>query len=158
MMRKKDKIEELMDTMDQPEVNVSLHQQQFRLTVLNARKSAIAGVVLLILPFLFLSGVVLKHYLQIDFGILTSVYEWIGQLDEQFGDNSLLNWLLRAFLTLGPLAAIAVNLLAVTHASIDKTTRELIISFKLKWLNWLIILLCTSVFIIFFLYLLIENA
>ena len=32
----------------------------------------------LILPLLFLGGVILKHYLHIDFGLLTFVYNWIG--------------------------------------------------------------------------------
>lgn len=112
----------------------------------------------MILPLLFLSGVVLKHYLHIDLGILTSVYVWIGDLDQKYGDNSILNWLIRILLTIGPLVAIALNLMAVTHVRLEKATKEIVLSFKLKWLNWMIVLSCTTVFAIFFLYLLVENA
>lgn len=157
MSNKQDKIEDILKNIEQPLVDVNKHHREFRLTLLNTKKSAITGVILLILPFLFLSGVVLKHYMQIDFGILTSVYEWIGMLDQKYGDNSILNWLIRIFLTIGPLVAIALNLLAVTHARIEKASRELVISFKMKWLNWLIIFICTTVFVIFFLYLVVEN-
>ena len=158
MDNKKDKTQDIMENIKQPLVNVSKHQKEFRLTVLNTKKSAIAGAVFLLLPFLFLSGVVLKHYMQIDFGVLTSVYEWIGARDQQYGDKSILNWSIRILLIIGPLVAIALNLLAVTHARIEKANKELILSFKLKWLNWLIILICTTVFVIFFLYLFLENA
>jgi hypothetical protein len=148
---------DIMENVEQPSVDVSNHQREFRLTLLNTKKSAITGAILLVLPFLFLSGVVLKHYMQIDFGILTSVYEWIGMIDEKYGDNSILNWIIRISLTIGPLVAIALNLLAVTHARIEKANRELVLSFKMKWLNWLVILICSGVFAIFFLYLMIEN-
>ncbi|SMO51054.1 hypothetical protein SAMN06265379_102108 [Saccharicrinis carchari] len=146
-----------MRNIEQPSVDVSKHQREFRLTLLNTRKSAIAGAVFLVLPFLFLSGVVLKHYMQIDFGFLTSVYEWVGVIDQKYGDNSILNWIIRMLLTIGPLAAIVLNLMAVTHARTEKVNRELVLSIKMKWLNWLIILICTTVFAIFFLYLLVEN-
>jgi hypothetical protein len=154
----RNKIHDIMENLEQPTIDVSKHQREFRLTLLNTKKSAITSSILLILPFLFLSGVVLKHYMQIDFGFLTSVYEWIGMLDQKYGDNSILNWIIRILLTIGPLAAIALNLLAVTHVRYERTIKELVLSFKMKWLNWLIILICSSVFAIFFLYLLVENA
>jgi hypothetical protein len=155
---KKDKIEVIMENLEPPTVEVNQHQKEFRLTLLNTKKSAIAGAILLILPLLFLSGVILKHYLQIDFGILTSVYEWIGKIDQQYGDSSILNWVIRALLTLGPLAAIGINLLAVIHFRIEKSQKEIILSIKMKWLNWLIILVCSTIFAVFFLNLVVENA
>jgi hypothetical protein len=157
MNNEKNKIEDIMESIEQPAFDVSKHQREFRLTLLNTKKSAIAGAVLLILPLLFFSGVVLKHYMHIDFGLLTSVYEWIGMLDQKYGDSSILNWVIRILLTIGPLAAIALNLMAVTHVRYERTNRELVLSFKMKWLNWLIILICTTIFAIFSLYLIIEN-
>lgn len=158
MSNKKSKIEDIMENMEQPTVDVAKHQREFRLTLLNTKKSAITGVILLVLPFLFLSGVVLKHYMQIDFGLLTSVYEWIGTLDQKYGDHSILNWMIRVSLTIGPLMAIVLNLLSVTHIRFEKVNKELVLSFKLKWLNWTIISVCTIIFLIFFFYLLFENA
>lgn len=147
-----------MANMEQPRIDVSQHQKEFRVTLFNTKKSAITGAVLLILPFLFLSGVVLKHYLQIDLGILTSVYVWITNMDQRYGDHSILNWIIRILLTIGPLVAIAFNILAITHVRFEKAQKEIVLSFKLNWINWLIILICTIVFAVFFLYLLVENA
>lgn len=158
MNNKTTKMEIIMENLEQPTVDVSTHQNEFRLTLLNTKKSAIAGAIFLILPFLFLSGVIFKHYMHLNLSFLTSVYEWIGMYDQKYGDNSILNWLIRILLTIGPLIAIALNLLAVTHVRFEKKNRELVLSFKMKWLNWLIILICTSVFVSFFLYLIVENA
>ena len=153
----KTNIEEIMRNIERPIIDVSTHQQEFRLTLLNTKKSAVLGIALLILPLLFLSGVILKHYLQIDFGILTSVYEWIGDMDHKYGNNSILNWIIRILLIFGPLVAIGINLISILHMRYEKATKEIVISLKLKWLNWTIITVCSTIFVIFFIYLVIEN-
>ena len=147
-----------MEHLEQPSVNVDAHQKEFRLTLLNTKKTAILGIVLLILPLLFLSGVVLKHYMGVDFGFLTSVYEWIGNMDQKYGDSSIVNWMIRLLLLVGPLVAIGINLVSILHVRFEKTHREVVMSFKLKWLNWIIILVCCIIFATFFFYLLVENA
>ena len=147
-----------MEHLEQPSVNVDAHQKEFRLTLLNTKKTAILGIVLLILPLLFLSGVVLKHYMGVDFGFLTSVYEWIGNMDQKYGDSSIVNWMIRLLLLVGPLVAIGINLISMLHVRFEKTHREVVMSFKLKWLNWIIILVCCVIFATFFFYLLVENA
>ena len=157
MEYEKNKIEELMENLEQPTVDVSHHRQEFRLTLLNTKKSGILGLILLILPFLFLSGVIFKHYLQIDLGILTIVYEWIGDIDQEYGDSSILNLVIRFFLIIGPLIAIGINLMAILHIRYEKYQKEIVISLKFKWLNWIIIITCSTIFAIFFLYLIIEN-
>ena len=151
-------MEEQLENLKSPHINVSQHQQAFRVTLLNTRKSAYAGILFLILPLLFLSGVIFKHYLQIDLGILTSVYVWIGEVDRKFGDNSVLNWIIRLLLLFGPVIAVGINLLSITHVRYEKATQEVVLSFKLKWLNIGIILISGLFFSIFFLYLVAENS
>lgn len=153
----KHKIEKIMENMEQPIIDVSSHQREFRLTLLNTKKSAIVGIVLLILPLLFLSGVIFKHYLQIDLGIFTSVYEWIGDIERKYGDSSALNWIIRILLLFGPLVAIGINLISILHMHYEKPQKEIVISLKVKLLNWAIIGMCSTIFIIFFLYLIMEN-
>lgn len=115
------------------------------------------GGIFLILPLLFLSGVVFKYYLQIDFKILLFVYEWIENLDRQYGDDSILNWIIRLLLILGPLFAIGINFISILHIRYEKANREIIMTFRLRWLNWIIIILCSIIFLIFFAYLILEN-
>ncbi len=146
-----------MEKMQLPSVDVHKHQQEFRTALLSTKKTALLGTVLLILPLFFLGGVLLKHYLNIDFGLVTAVYQWIGDLDRRYGDSSVLNWIIRILLLFGPLIAMAVNLLAVVHIRYEKPRAEIIMSLKLKWTNWLIIGLCGVIFSVFFLYLVVEN-
>ncbi len=146
-----------MKDLKPPTINVSHHQKEFRLTLFNTKRSALLGGVFLILPLLFLSGVIFKHYLQIDFKILTWVYEWIGNLDKQYGDNSILNWIIRSLLILGPLFAIGINFISILHIRYEKASKEIIMAIKLKWLNWIIIILCSIIFLVFFSYLVLEN-
>ena len=157
MKPEKKNIEEIMKNLSLPVIDVNQHQKEFRLTLLNTKKSAFLWVLLLILPFLFLSGVILKHYLKIDFGFLTSVYDWIGLIDHKYGDSSILNWIIRILLLFGPLVAVGVNLLSILHVRYEKKSREIFISVKVKWLNWLIISICAIIFLVFFSYLIFEN-
>jgi len=143
--------------MKVPTVDVSHHQSEFRITLFNTKKSAVLGLIFLILPLLFLSGVVLKHYLQIDFGIFTSVYEWIGNMDQEYGDGSLLNWVIRFLLLFGPLLAIGINLISIVYIRHEPISKEILISIKLKWVNLVIIFSCFFIFFIFFSYLILEN-
>ena len=143
--------------MEQPNLDVHAHQKEFRLTLLNTKRSSIAGIILLILPFIFLSGVTFNHYLDIHIPVIGHIYEWITDMDRQFGDNSALNWIVRLSLLFGPLIAGAINLMAITHIRWEKVQKELIISFKMRWQNVLIIGICFFIFSIFFTYLTFAN-
>jgi len=157
MMEQKE-FEKKMENLNVPKLKVTEHQQAFRATLMNTKKSLFWGVIFLILPFLFLSGVLLKHYLEVDAWIFTGVYEWIGEQDRLYGDRSLVNWIIRLLLLFGPLVAIAFNLFAILHIQYDRTLKEIIIAVKLRWLNLAIVFLCSLIFGVFFLYLVIENS
>lgn len=151
-----EEFEEELRNMKTPTVDVSQHQQQFKIALLNTRKSATLGLLLLLSPLMFLWGVVFKHYLKIDLGIITFFYSWTGSLPDD--DSSILSWMIRFLLLGGPPLAIALNLLAILHFSYDRKLGEVNLSIKLKWLNIAIILVCSLLFTIFFLYLIVENA
>ncbi|MDW3649326.1 MAG: hypothetical protein R8P61_19820 [Bacteroidia bacterium] len=155
-MEEKD-LHNILEEMEQPKLDVNAHQNEFRLPLLNTKRSSLAGIILLILPFIFLSGVIFNHYLEIHIPIIGHIYEWITDVDRQFGDNSALNWSIRLLLLFGPLIAGAINLMAITHIRWEKLEKELIISFKMRWQNVLIIGICFFIFSIFFTYLTFSN-
>lgn len=155
-MEKQD-LENMMDKMNIPKVEIPEYQKEFRTRLLSTKKSAMIGVLLLITPFLFLVGVIFKHYLQIDLGILTALYEYIASLDAKYGDDSIINWVFRFLLLGGPLVAVLYNLFAIVHVRYEKNLKEVIIGIKIKWVNISIILICKIIFFIFVLYLIIEN-
>lgn len=157
METKQDDFEDMFEEVIPPTINIPHHKKEFRLALLDTKKSAAIGAVFLILPLLFLSGVILKHYLQMDFGLFTLVYEWIGRIDREYGDNSILNWIVRILLLFGPLFAVGINLLSILHVRYENLTKEIVIAIKLKPINCLIVITCTLIFSIFFLYLTLEN-
>jgi len=145
--------EKKMENLSTPEIRSESRKNQLKLTLLNAKKSAYVGFVLIILPFLFAFANIFKYQLGIDLGFLSAFVTWIGSFD----DTPVINWVLRILLLGGPIVAVLVNLLAITHFQIDKHSNEFIITFKLKWLNITIILFCCFVLLIFILYLVAEN-
>lgn len=152
------KIDKVMENINLPEVEVPQHQREFRVRLLNTKKSTIGSTLFLILPFLFLTGVLFKHYLKLDFWLFTGVFNFIGELDSKYGDQSILNWVFRFLLLAGPPLAVLVSIMGILHLRYDKLQKELIIGLKIKWVNISIILSASLIFIIFFTYLIFENA
>lgn len=150
---------EFMDKMEnlaKPEIISESFQRKLKITILNTQKSAVFGIFLVIIPFLFAVGAIFKHELGLDFKIFTWLFDFIATIDPD-SDSSVLSWIIRSVLLGGPLLAIFINLLAILHFHYDKTAKEILITLKLKWQNLAIILFCSSVFMIFFIYLLVEN-
>lgn len=147
-----------MKKVNPPTVDTPSHRHELRTTLLNAKRSSILSLLFLLLPVLFFSGVIFKHYLHMNMGLLTSVYEWITFHDTTYGDRSVLNWIIRLLLTLGPLVAMGLSLLGILHVSYSKEIRELTFSIKIRWLNLTVVLIGLFIFATFFLYLVVENA
>lgn len=145
-----------MENLAKPDIVSESHKRQLKIALLNTRKSAIFGVLLVIAPFLFAFGAIFKHQLGLDFKIFTWFFEFIAAIDPD-SDNSVLSWTIRSVLLGGPVIAIIINLLAILHFQFDKIAKEVQVTMKLKWANIVIILFCSSVFLIFFGYLLVEN-
>ncbi|MDN5201857.1 hypothetical protein QQ008_10800 [Fulvivirgaceae bacterium BMA10] len=153
MMDKKE-FNKKMEELETPEVHPQRHQKQFKMYLINTKKSATFGILFILTPFLFLFGVLFKYYLKIDFGIFTGFQEWLISLE----DISLFATFMVRFLLLGgPLIAILINLIAILHFQYDSIAKEISLTIRIKWLNILIIALCTLIMSIFFFYLLVEN-
>jgi len=142
-MKDKDEFLKQMETLQLPDIDPSLHQQKVKMTIMNAERSAVLGVWLLIVPVYVL------------FCLLMSAY-----FHNKTFDNWAFGWALKAMfskwwdpgniiLIAGPFASIIVNTLALINVQYHKLkplqgkANELVISIKLKPLN--IILLLVSI-------------
>ena len=143
-----------MGNLQSPDFANEIHKRQLKLTLLNTRKSATFGVLLLLTPFLFASGMILKYNLGIDFGLFTWFPSWLVSLEEK---SIILTFIIRFLLLGGPLVAVLLNLLSILHFQFDGGANEVQISIKLKWLNIAVVISCSVVLMIFFFYLLVEN-
>lgn len=139
--------------MSRPEVTAPLHQQQLKLTLLSTRKTAAMSVWLVAAPCFFLFCVLMKYFFGVNLHVLDTFFDMISELD-----RSPSGWWLNPLLFLVlPLLALATNLLAVMHVQLDKIQRELILTFKWQWANWLLIGISLLIIGLISTYLITEN-
>ena len=146
-----------MDNLEKPKIDISRHKEALRIRLLNSKRSSRLGLVLMALPCLFLFGLLIKEYLGLDIGLLTYIYDVVSENDRRYGDTSVVNWLFRLLVLGGIPLAIYLNISSLLYIRYEKDSRELFISFKIKWLNILVALAGLMVFLIFFGYLITEN-
>ena len=145
----KEALEKTLTTMQRPGGMNEEHQQQLKFTLLNAKRTAWWGTLLVILPALFLLGVFLKYVLGAGF-IFDPLDKYIfGPLT-----HSKYKFLEPLVLFLLPLFVLVINIMAITHFSLKRSKEhiDVLISIKRKWWNWLIIFISAIIVIIIFLY------
>ncbi len=148
-----DEFSKKLQEMHKPDIESPTHQVQLKITLLNAKRSANIGLILVILPCLFLAAVFIKYFLHIDLPSFSSLEEWMSKKDQ----NIIIKLLFPLLLIGAPLLALIFNLLAILHFDLDKKANELIITFKIKWFNIFVSLICLFILFCFFLYAVGEN-
>lgn len=128
-----------------------------KVPLLKTRVSSWVSWLFALVPALFLMGVGLNHYLGIAFTPLTGFYNWVNNMDQLYGDRSVINWIIRFLLLGGPLVIIFVNLLAILHVLYAREQKELIITLRMRARNILWIAISVLVFLLFAGYLVFEN-
>lgn len=139
-------LEQKLAGLTRPDPTNDMHKQQLRLTLLNARRTAWWGTLLVIIPALFLLGVFLKYVL--GFGLVFDPLE-----EYIFGpivNSQNTRFLEPLFLFVIPLTALVINVLSITHFSNQPT--EVVISVKKRWMNWLIVAISGGIVSVIFLY------
>lgn len=149
----KEEFEKKMENLSSPQFEPQHHQEQFKATLMNAKRSASLGIYLLALPTIFFVGMIFKTYFGVHLGIFALITELIAAGDKV----PILNWVLRILLLGGPFAGVVINFLAITHFHYNKALKEVNFTFKLKWRNIAILILSASILNLFFLYLIVEN-
>jgi len=134
--------------MQKPQPVSENHRMHLKLTLLNATKSATIGILIVIVPCLFLFGIVLKYMLHFDLPSFTALEEWMARMDRQ----PLAKFLVPAVLIGAPIVGLAINLLAILHFEQRKEVKELVVTVKLKWTNIIVSLVCAAILFCFFLY------
>ena len=148
-----DEFSKKLQKMHKPEIESPTHQVQLKITLLNAKRSARIGLILVILPCLFLAAVLIKYFLHINLPSFSALEEWMSEKDQ----NVIIKILFPLLLIGAPILALVLNLLSILHFSFDKKLKELIITVKLKWFNIILSLICLLILFSFFLYAVGEN-
>ena len=147
-----DELVKKLEGVKRPDLSSAVQQRQLRLVLVSARRSSWIGLVLILFPCLFILGVLLKYGLRVEIPIFSALEEKMAAID-----RSPYRYL-SIFLVAGcPLAALALNLLAITHVQIDRLRRELQVIVKLKIINLALIAVCLFILGMIFAHVVVEN-
>jgi hypothetical protein len=138
-----------MENLSIPDVDPSLHQQKVKMTIMNAERSAALGVWLIVLPAYFLICALMSaffHNKAIDSWLFGMIFSGFNK-----GTAILLDILFFGL----PIVCIIINLLAIVHVRVvhisptQRKYKEFSITIKLKFWNVLLILISTTLLILF---------
>lgn len=140
--------EKQMENLETPKTEFVKHQEILKIGMVNAKKSARIGILFILAPVLILLIAFVKIKLLVSLGIFTKL-ERMFTTSDNAGVPGYLPFILFAVL---PLIAFVINLLAVSHFYINKTTRELIITIKYRLRNILVLIISAIIIAAFFVY------
>ena len=149
----KDEIKNKLENLEVPEIGSTLHKNKLRLTLLNMQRSHKIGYALIIIPVLFLLGVLLKYIFHFNIPVFNPLESLMAEWDK----ITFLKPVFPVLYLLLPLVALLMNLLASFHFSWNSQSRELNILYRFRWSNFIIIIFSLLILLIFFLYLVTEN-
>lgn len=127
--------------IEKPAVSAESVKSQLRLTLVSARTSSTVGVVLVVVPALFIAGVVLYYGLRVPVPGFRTVEGILTRLDAQRGAP----WVAPLVLVVAPLVAFVLNVLAVLHAELDRARRELRLFIRLRPVNLAIAVIALAI-------------
>jgi hypothetical protein len=146
-------LEETLQNITLPDGDGIKNSTAFKMALLNTRRSSSIGFLFIILPCLFLAGVLITHILGFNFPLFNQVEEQMAAMDKKAG----IKWI-TPFMLIGlPIIGIAANLLAIMHFTLDRIKNELIISIKYSLRNIMVLLISFIVIGIFALYIITDH-
>lgn len=151
-MRKND-FENKMENLKIPNADFIKHQEIFKIGLLNSRKSSRIGIILLLIPVLFLFGLILRFKI----GLAINFFVAFDVLIQHLGQATCLNWFISSIILGLPVLGMIINLLAVTHFYIDKQRKEFIITFKYRLKNIIVFLISIGILIILMAFIFFES-
>lgn len=147
-----DELKNKLENLKTPEIEPR-PPEELKMTILNAKRSATLGVWFVLIPLYFLGGVLMKYIFHVNLGLIDATEELMASLDRSMA----LKWVAPLLLMGLPLAAVALNILAIVHFGFDRERRLFSVTVKLRWLNIVILAVSAGIIGIFLLYLITEN-
>jgi hypothetical protein len=131
----KDELEKNLQNISIPQLPPLKHQQQLKLSILSARKSASAGLWLLLVPFVLFASAFLRQVVK----ITVPPDSWLESYRSQWP-----SWLrIAVFLTIMivlPLIAVIINLLSIVWLQYERKQRVLNVCIRMRTINLIIII------------------
>jgi hypothetical protein len=158
-MKDEDEFLKKMENLKVPDVNPSEHQKTVKMAIMNAERSAVLGVWLIVVPCYFLFCVFMYYYFHVRMNWFGAMFNLMSNLDK----NPYLKFLSPLLLVLLPIVGIVINALSIIHVQYQKLEpgqgklREFSITVKIRIWNILLILVSLAIVCVFVGYVIIEN-
>jgi hypothetical protein len=158
-MKNEDEFLKDMENLKVPDVDVSAHQKAVKIAIMNAERSAVLGVWLIIIPCYFLFCVCMYYYFHVRTNFFEATFTLVSDLDKSSKTKFLSPLLLVGL----PIVSIVVNALAITHVTLPrvgpntKMIKEFSLTVKVKLWNILLIIISLLIVSIFLAYAIVEN-
>jgi len=138
--------EKKMENLGTPNTDFVKHQEPLKIGLANARKSAKTGIWIVAISIIILIIAYIKISFLIHMNFYSNFQEFISGNDK----TSVFNWV-SPFILLGmPIFAVVINVLAITHFSIDKSTKELTIIIRYRFKNLIVIIISALIILTIF--------
>ena len=137
-------LEKKLENISSPQLPSLQHQEKLKLSILSAKKSSKASLILLAFPFIvFLGGI-----LESAFHILLPPWSWLVKYSPLW-PVWLRILIFTMILIVFPLVAAFINILAITWFEYDKKQKVLNISIRIRTINMIIIIVTTIIALLF---------
>jgi hypothetical protein len=146
--------EKKMENLETPQTEFVKHQEVLKIGLMNARKSARIGILFILIPVVFAILAYIKIVILMHFDFFTNFSNFLNKQNQ----TSSFTWLIHILLLLLPLVGIIVNLLAISHFYVNKTTKELIITLKYRFKNLIVLIISAVVFLSVLWYIVLLNS
>lgn len=128
-----EKMGEYLVNIPKPVPRLPPEQERLKLTILNSKRSSVAGAILIILPGFLIFIVILQNI----FHIPPDITRWLAGRT-YYVPLPLRAFLFFLFLVGFPFIAVILNLLAITYYKYNVLRKEVQITIRMKWPNILI--------------------
>ena len=145
--------EKKMESLDTPNTEFVKHQEVLKIGLMNARKSARIGILFILIPVVFVALAYIKIVILMHFDFFTHFAQFLSKQNQ----SSFFTWAFHIIILVLPLAGIIINLLAISHFYLNKTTKELIISIKYRFKNLIVLIISAVVFLSVLWYIILMN-
>ena len=145
--------ENKLENLETPKTNFIKHQDVFKIGLMNAKKSSRIGIIFILIPALFILIVYIKYQFLIRIDYPSTMNSFLLNVDHA----NYFKWIVPIVFIGLPVIAIFVNLLAVTHFYINKTSKELIITLQYRLKNIVVMIISKVILLTFIIFIIVEN-
>lgn len=158
-MKDKEEFLKQMENLNVPEINPGVHPEKVKMAIMNAERSAVLGVWLIVVPCYFLLCVFMYYFFHINGSWFGAMFTLMSGLDK----TPYINFLGPIILVVLPIICIIINALAIMHVQVQKygpgqgKVKEFTVTIKVRIWNILLILLSLAIVCTFIVYVMTEN-